>query len=295
MVSGFCWAALVHLFGHLALFFRGSAIAARAAGRPVWLFARATGRDRLAAFAFRAAFALALFGPILWLAFPMLRKDDPLWIDGKELTFGLIGFFIAGLGAMVAFAARMSMGTFWRVGVVTGQTGSLVSGGLYQFSRNPTFVGQLTLLAGVSLTVPAVPTILAAILFLWSAATQVRSEEAALRQTLGSDYDRYAASVPRWMIVVLIAATALADQFSKAATLSKFALGQPVAVLPGLNLTLGFNEGSSFGLLSGVMTGNALLMAALTGAQTLIFAVMAFRVRHPLERGEFALVVGESL
>ena len=45
MISGFGWAALALLFSYLALFFWGSAIAAQAAGRPVWLFARAKGRD----------------------------------------------------------------------------------------------------------------------------------------------------------------------------------------------------------------------------------------------------------
>ena len=98
----------------------------------------------------------------------------------------------------------------------------------------------------------------------------------------------------RW-IVVLIAATTLADQLSKAAALSKLALGQPVAVMPGFSLTLGFNEGSSFGMLSGVMAGKPLLMAALTGALTLMFAVMAFRARQPFERAGFALVVGGAL
>ncbi len=199
MMSGFGWAALALLFAYVALFFWGSTVAAQAAGRPVWLFARATGRDRLAAIGFRASFALAFFGPLLWLALPLLHKVDPFWTEGKALTLGLTGIFIAGLGAMVAFAAQMSMGSSWRVGVVTGETGSLVSGGLYQFSRNPTFVGQFALLTGVALAVTAVPTILAPILFLWSANTQVRSEETALREALGPDYDCYAASVPRWI------------------------------------------------------------------------------------------------
>ena len=199
MILGFGWAALALLLGYLALFFWGSAVAAQAAGRPVWLFARAKGRDRLAATGFRAAFALAFFGPLLWLAMPVLHKVDPLWTEGNAIALGLIGIFIAGLGAMVAFAAQMSMGSSWRVGVVGGETGDLVSGGLYRFSRNPTFVGQAALLTGVALTVPSVPTVLAPILFLWSASTQIRSEEAALRASLGPDYDRYAASVPRWM------------------------------------------------------------------------------------------------
>lgn len=199
MISGFGWAALALLLGYLALFFWGSATAAQAAVRPIWLFAQAKGRDRLAALGFRAAFVFAFFGPLLWLALPILHKADPFWTEGKALALGLLGIFIASLGAMVAFAAQMSMGTSWRVGVVSGATGDLVSGGLFRFSRNPTFVGQAAVLSGVALAVPCVPTILAPLLFLWSAAIQIRSEEAALRQSLGPEYDRYAASVPRWI------------------------------------------------------------------------------------------------
>lgn len=199
MLSGFGWAALALLFGYLALFFWGSAMAAEAAGRPVWLFARATGRDRWAAIGFRAAFGIAFFGPLIWMVWPALHKVDPLWMEASAVLPGVVGIFIAGLGAMLAFAAQMSMGTSWRVGVVPGATGDLVSGGLYRFSRNPTFVGQFLLLAGLGLAIPSLPTLLAAFLFLWSAVTQVRSEEAALRSALGEAYDRYAAQVPRWI------------------------------------------------------------------------------------------------
>jgi protein-S-isoprenylcysteine O-methyltransferase Ste14 len=198
MVSGFGWAALALLFGYLTLFFWGTAIAAEAAGRPVWLFARATGRDRWAAAGFRAAFGIAFFGPLVWMVWPPLHKADPLWMEASAILPGVVGIFISGLGAMLAFAAQMSMGTSWRVGVVAGATGDLVSGGLYRFSRNPTFVGQLLLLGGLGLAIPSVPTLLAPLLFLWSAVVQVRSEEAALRQSLGQAYDHYLASVPRW-------------------------------------------------------------------------------------------------
>jgi protein-S-isoprenylcysteine O-methyltransferase Ste14 len=199
MISGYGWAALAILFGYLVLFIWGSALAAQAAGRPVWLFARATGRDRLAAICFRAAFALAFFGPLLWIAVPALHKVDPLWTVGRAVPLGLVGVFVAGLGAMVAIAAQMSMGSSWRVGVLGGETGDLVSGRLFRFSRNPTFVGQVALLAGVAMAVPAIPTLLAPLLFLWSASTQIRSEEAALRAAIGPDYDEYTASVPRWI------------------------------------------------------------------------------------------------
>ena len=199
MLSGFGWSVLGLLAGYLLLFFWGSAIAAQAARTSIWLFGQARGRDRWAAFGFRAAFVLAFFGPLLWPAWPALHKIDPFWTEGEAVALGLIGAFLAGIGAMLAFAAQMSMGSSWRVGVAEGATGALVSGGLYRFSRNPTFVGQFMLLAGVGLAVPAVPTLFAPMLFLWAAATQVRSEETALRQALGRDYEHYLNTVPRWI------------------------------------------------------------------------------------------------
>lgn len=99
----------------------------------------------------------------------------------------------------------------------------------------------------------------------------------------------------RAILISLVAATVLADQLTKAVALSLLSQGTAVPVFAGFNLTLGFNEGASFGLMGGVMAGRPLLMAALTAALTLIFAVMAFRAQHPLERAGFALVAGGAL
>lgn len=199
MISGFGWGAFIILAGYLVLFLWRSAVAETAAGRPVWLFQQATGRDRWAAFGFRAAFVLAFLGPLLWLVWPELHKADPFWSEREAPASGLIGMLVAGSGAIVAFAAQVAMGHSWRVGVAQGATGKLVSDGLFRFSRNPTFVGQFALLAGISLAIPAIPTFVAALLYIWSAKTQVRSEEAVLRHSLGAEYDHYAASVPRWI------------------------------------------------------------------------------------------------
>ena len=99
----------------------------------------------------------------------------------------------------------------------------------------------------------------------------------------------------RAVLICLITATVVADQLTKAAALSALSQGIAVPVFPGFNLTLGFNEGASFGMMGGVMAGKPLLMAALTGALTLAFAVMAFRAQHPLERIGYGLVVGGAL
>ncbi|MCU0904764.1 MAG: signal peptidase II [Tabrizicola sp.] len=99
----------------------------------------------------------------------------------------------------------------------------------------------------------------------------------------------------RTKLIFLIAATLLVDQLTKAAALSLLSQGTAVPVFAGFNLTLGFNEGASFGMMGGVMAGRPLLMAALTAALTLMFAVMAFRARHPFEKAGLALIVGGAL
>ena len=99
----------------------------------------------------------------------------------------------------------------------------------------------------------------------------------------------------RVMLTSLIAAAVVADQLTKTAALSLLSQGTAVPVLPGFNLSLGFNTGASFGMMCGFMAGKPLLMAALTCALTIAFAVMAFRAQHALERAGFALVVGGAL
>ena len=196
MLTPFGWAGLAVLALYLAAFFWAGALAARAAGRSIWLFGRATGRDRLAAFGFRAAFALALFGPLVGLALP---NSDPLWAATAGLAVGLAGHLVSVAGAMIAFAAQVAMGASWRVGVEAGAVGTFVSGGLYDISRNPTFLGQFLLLAGLAIAIPSLPTLAALVIFWASAAAQIRSEESILAQTLGAPYRDYLARVPRWI------------------------------------------------------------------------------------------------
>lgn len=96
------------------------------------------------------------------------------------------------------------------------------------------------------------------------------------------------------LLAFALMATAL-DQATKALALASLTEGEPVPILPVLNLSLGFNTGASFGILSDVMEGRPLVMTALTGAITLVFAAMALRATQRLEALGLALVVGGSL
>ncbi|WP_136685852.1 methyltransferase family protein [Falsirhodobacter xinxiangensis] len=168
------------LAAYLLLFALGTTEVTRVTGRSVWLFGRAKGVDRIAAFGFRAAFALAFLGGAL--------------VPQDGLSVGPV---VAAFGGMIAFASQMSMGSSWRVGAVAGETGELVTGGMFRHSRNPTFLGQALLLAGVATSIPSIPTVLAVLLFLASASIQVRSEERLL--AANETYNRWAAETPRWL------------------------------------------------------------------------------------------------
>ena len=97
------------------------------------------------------------------------------------------------------------------------------------------------------------------------------------------------------LILAMIAATAVADQITKLAVLRSLSPGEVHAVSPGFNLTLGFNEGASFGMMSDLMAGRPLLMVALTGALTIIFAGMAFRADTQRESIGLALIAGGAM
>ena len=96
-------------------------------------------------------------------------------------------------------------------------------------------------------------------------------------------------------IILLIGATVLADQATKTVALLLLSPGEILSVVPGFNVTLGFNEGASFGMMSDAMAGRPLLMAALTGGLALMFAIMAFRAESLRERTGLALIVGGAL
>ena len=180
----------------LVLFLLGTARAANVAGRSLWLFRRSTGRARLAAFGFRAGFALALAGPPLLHALPALASRDPL---GLLSAAALPGLLLAATGATLALASQAAMGQSWRVGVSRGEIGSLVTSGPFRYSRNPVFLGQALLLTGVALALPSLATLGGLFLFLAAANLQIRDEERGLRQTHGAAYETWAAHVPRWI------------------------------------------------------------------------------------------------
>ncbi len=183
--------------GYLIGFFALTSVAAKRAGRSVWLFGKGAERQQVPAMLFRLSFAGGAIWPLLRHASP--GGNDPITtlLDGLALdTIGLL--FVIG-GSLVALIAQRHMGNSWRIGAAEGEIGTIVDDGPFSLSRNPVFVGQMLLFAGLFLVFPGLvqaALTLALFIAVW---LQVRIEERVLTATLGTPYVNYMSRVPRWL------------------------------------------------------------------------------------------------
>lgn len=113
-------------------------------------------------------------------------------------TFSLVGVIAAAAGAVLAVCAGSGMGRRWRVGVPEEAPDALVTTGLFRFSRNPVFLGMITVALGLTAAVPADLMVVAALAFWVACEMQVRDEEEFLLSAFGTEYRDYMARVRRW-------------------------------------------------------------------------------------------------
>jgi protein-S-isoprenylcysteine O-methyltransferase Ste14 len=117
-----------------------------------------------------------------------------------SLTWQVLGglLIMVGLGLLV-----IANGLFTRAGtgvIPFRNVSTLVTDGLYRYTRNPMYLGMVAVLLGCALTVGAsvavlIPPIFAVIVEL----RFIRPEEAMLRDIFPEDYPRYCERVRCWL------------------------------------------------------------------------------------------------
>lgn len=107
------------------------------------------------------------------------------------MAFDVIGFVIGLAGLSLCLYAQVKMGSSWRVGIDEKVPTDLVTTGLYQFIRNPTYVGLFILILGVWLIWPTWTIFLLNFCFVIFLEIQVRCEEDFLLLTHGQEYSDY--------------------------------------------------------------------------------------------------------
>lgn len=134
----------------------------------------------------------------------LLRPFVPA-LDGYAMAghtpIGHFGVPIMAVGVGIAALSQMGMGKAWRIGVPreieTSQ--SLVTTGLYRFSRNPIYIGIMLFVIGGVVVIPGPITILSVIITFVFMNKVIEAEEAFLRDAFGAEFDTYCQNTRRWI------------------------------------------------------------------------------------------------
>jgi protein-S-isoprenylcysteine O-methyltransferase Ste14 len=176
---------------------------------PTWRVWRRDGTNALvlprddSAFGVIGAWFKVLIGAILVLCASVafggsLSAMGPLeWANHSWLN--LLGAILLVVTLVWVVIAQANMGQSWRIGIDQKVASKLVTSGLFARCRNPIFLGMRINMLGLFFILPNAPTLAILVATEILMGTQVRLEEAHLRETMGQPYLDYCARVPRWL------------------------------------------------------------------------------------------------
>jgi protein-S-isoprenylcysteine O-methyltransferase Ste14 len=111
-----------------------------------------------------------------------------------------VALTVAGVWMMVSARASLERAnTTWRP-MTPEDSSSLVTSGVYGFTRNPIYFGMLLVMLGLAVALASIwALITSAIFVVYIDRFQIVPEERALSATIGQEYLDYLASVRRWI------------------------------------------------------------------------------------------------
>ncbi|WP_284777867.1 isoprenylcysteine carboxylmethyltransferase family protein [Agrobacterium sp. lyk4-40-TYG-31] len=191
--------AIVLIWSYVLAFLYLTFRTARRSGESVWLFSAGRERQGIPAALFRIAFVSGCVLPLvsIWVDWEWAGGSiTPLNLGTPAASIGIMVMIVGGAGALYS---QWYMGNSWRIGAAEGRLGSIVSEGPFAYSRNPVFVGQITLFAGLVLAHATGLQLAILICVVVAAWMQVRIEERVLDHDLGKPYFDYRQRVRRWL------------------------------------------------------------------------------------------------
>ena len=140
------------------------------------------------------------FPPVILLASIVLQIillfSFPISVDLSSL-FGLI-LILSGISLVfVSFRFMRKMKTTF---IPDGTPEVLISSGPFKFSRNPIYLGMLTVLVGVAFLMSSLSAIIIAFVFgIIINFTWIAHEEKKLHELFSEDWENYSSKVRRWI------------------------------------------------------------------------------------------------
>lgn len=142
--------------------------------------------------------------PPIWLLFGLIAVFMlNEWYPGIRFT-GVAGRVIGGAAILAGLLLLVvANGLFTRAGtdvIPFRNVSTLVTHGVYRYSRNPMYLGMVLVLAGCAVTVGAATALAVPVLFAVIIERRfIRAEEQMLRELFPGEYAAYCARVRRWL------------------------------------------------------------------------------------------------
>ena len=154
---------------------------------------------------FKSSSYLMLFILISVVSIVLLKKLDAL-LNFKNfqsiLSIG-VGITLLALGSILRFWA----GTLFYqkdLKIISFKPQMhLIQSGPYRFSRNPLYVGIITIFSGLALIFGSISGVIASVLIFLIWNSQINSEEKLLETKFGNEYLEFKNKVPRWLKIKL--------------------------------------------------------------------------------------------
>lgn len=122
----------------------------------------------------------------------------PIWyLESSNLQ--MLGWALLHLSLIWVSIAQHQMSDSWRIGIDDKNKTTLVTKGLFAYSRNPIFLGIMITNLGLLFVLPNAMVLLILVLSYTVIQTQVRLEEDFLSNTFGNTYQQYKSQVRRWL------------------------------------------------------------------------------------------------
>lgn len=140
---------------------------------------------------------VVVIAALMWLAstsFPTLSFRLPA-NRGVALAFVVLGLTTAGLGVIAFRRARTTVNP-----LKPGAASSLVTIGVYRWTRNPMYLGMLLALTGCAFSLSnALAFLFLPVFVLYLTRFQIHPEERALTSRFGEEFAAYQSKVRRWL------------------------------------------------------------------------------------------------
>lgn len=111
----------------------------------------------------------------------------------------LIGCAVVTFGFVVFLLAFISFGDSWRIGFDTRTPGSLVTTGIFAYTRNPIYLGMILWFFGIFLINRSLIFIIFALLAVFAVHWQILQEESFLTKLYGKPYQTYLQRTARYL------------------------------------------------------------------------------------------------